>query len=312
MRIVHSIAELSELRGPVMLAIGVFDGVHLGHKAVIARALLDARKQKGTAVAVTFDQHPARVLRPEIAPRLLTATKHKLDLLAGLGVEYALVIPFTSELAATLPEDFVHQLFNSCKPLREICVGHDWSFGRDRAGDLALLKRMGDEMGFDEIGVPAVRVDGEIVSSTQIRAAVEAGEFEKAARLLGRPYSILGTVVRGDGLGRQLGYPTANLSAHNEQFPPNGVYAVEALLGARAHGGMVNVGVRPTISTASGERVLELHLFDFEGDLYGKDVEVFFHRFLREEQKFGTLEELLGQITSDAEQARCLLTVRGC
>lgn len=310
MNVLKSIPQLSEIRGPIVLAIGVFDGLHLGHEAVISRALSDAQKQNGSAVAVTFDPHPARVLRPESAPRLLTATKHKLDLIAALGIQHALVIPFTTEMAATSPEDFVRSLFSACRPLREICVGHDWSFGRDRAGDLALLKRMGDELGFEEIGVPAVSVDGEIVSSTLIRAAVETADFAKAERLLGRPYSVLGMVVKGDGLGRQLGYPTANLSAHNEQFPPDGVYAVEAMIGKRGFTGMVNIGVRPTISTASGERLLELHLFDFSGDLYGKDVEVFFHQFLRTEHKFSGLEELLRNITRDAEQARGILAER--
>lgn len=310
MKVLTSIPALTEVRGPVFLAIGVFDGVHLGHRAVIERALADARAAGGSAVVITFDPHPARVLRPESAPRLLTATKHKLDLIAALGVECALMVPFTPEVAATPPEDFVRQLFACCKPLREICVGHDWSFGRDRSGDLALLRRMGDDLGFDEFGVPAVRVDGEIVSSTLIRAAVECGDFAKAERLLGRPYAVLGTVVKGDGLGRQLGYPTANLSAHNEQFPPDGVYAVEALVGKRGYAGMVNIGVRPTISTASGDRVLELHIFDFSGNLYGKEVEVFFHKFLRHEQKFSGIEELLRHIAGDAEQARTLLAER--
>lgn len=310
MKILDSIPELSAIPGPVVLAIGVFDGVHLGHEAVICRALREAKEQGGTAVAVTFDPHPARVLRPETAPRLLTAARHKLDLLAALGVQHALVVPFTAETAATPPEDFVRMLFAACRPLRAICVGHDWSFGRNRAGDLALLQRMGDELGFEEIGVPPVLVDGEIVSSTLIRAAVEAGDFPKAQHLLGRPYSVLGTVVKGDGLGRQLGYPTANLSAHNEQFPPDGVYAVEALIGKRAFTGMVNIGVRPTIPTASGERLLELHVFDFSGDLYGQDVEVFFHQFLRPEQKFGGIEELLRQIAGDAEKARRILAER--
>jgi riboflavin kinase/FMN adenylyltransferase len=303
MRVLHSIAELTEIPGPVFLAIGVFDGVHLGHKAVIERALADAKQAGGTAVAVTFDPHPARVLRPERAPRLLTATRHKLQLIENLGVAHTLVIRFTPDFAATPPEKFVEELHACCKPLREICVGHEWSFGRNRAGNLALLKRMGDALGFEEIGVPAVRVNGEIVSSTLIRAAVEMGDLTRAALFLGRDYSILGTVVRGDGLGRQLGFPTANLSAHNEQFPPNGVYAVEAQLGSRALRGVVNIGVRPTIQSATGERVLELHLFDFAEEIYNADIEVFFRKFLRAEQKFSGLEDLKNQIQRDIAAA---------
>src|SRR5438067_130699 len=304
MRVLNSIVELAEVPGPVFLAIGVFDGVHLGHRAVIERALLDSRAANGTAVIITFDPHPARVLRPERAPRLLTATKHKLQLIEALGSTHALVIKFTREFADMEAEKFALELHACCKPLREICVGHEWSFGRNRAGNLALLKRMGDELGFEEIGVPAVQANGEIVSSTLIRAAVEMGDLTRAALFLGRDYSILGTVVRGDGLGRRLGFPTANLSAHNEQFPPNGVYAVEAQLGARTLRGVVNIGVRPTIQSATGERVLELHLLDFDAEIYGEDIEVFFRKFLRAEQKFSGLEELKSQIQRDVAAAR--------
>ena len=307
MRVLNSIVELAEVPGPVFLAIGVFDGVHLGHRAVIERALLDSRAANGTAVIITFDPHPARVLRPERAPRLLTATKHKLQLIEALGSTHALVIKFTWEFADMEAEKFVLELHACCKPLREICVGHEWSFGKNRAGNLATLKRMGDELGFDEVGVPAVKVDGEIVSSTRIRAAIERGDFAAAARCLGREYSVLVTVVHGDGVGRTLGFPTANLSAHNEQFPPDGVYAVEAWFHGRNRLGVVNIGVRPTITNASGERLLELHLFDYSEDIYGEDVEVFFHEFLRAEKKFESQEALRTQIAADAMRARQIL-----
>ena len=309
MRLHHSIAELSAVPGPVFLAIGVFDGVHLGHQAVIRRALEDARAANGTAVVVTFDPHPVRVMRPQQAPRLLTSTQHKAQLIERLGVSELLVIPFTPELAALSPEAFVLSLHAACRPLREICVGHTWSFGRDRAGNLELLKTMGDQLGFDEVGLPAVEIDGEVVSSTLVRAAVETGDLQRASRFLGRDFTILGTVVRGDQLGRTIGFPTANLSAHNEQFPPNGVYAVEAVCEGRTLPGVVNIGVRPTIATASGERVLELHLFDFIADIYGQDVEVVFRRFLRPEQKFAGLDALKTQIARDVADARQALGI---
>jgi riboflavin kinase/FMN adenylyltransferase len=305
--LLNAIPDLASLSGPVYLAIGVFDGVHLGHRSVLLRALADARASGGNAVAVTFDPHPAKILRPASSPRLLTATAHKLRLIRDLGLKAVLVIPFTAEFAATPPEDFVLQLHAACHPLREICVGHEWSFGRGRAGNLEMLRRMGDRLGFDEIGVPAVRVDGEIVSSTAIRAAVETGNLARAAQLLGRYYSILGTVIRGDQLGRTLGFPTANLSAHNEQFPPNGVYAVTALLGERSLKGVVNLGVRPTIGSAAGERLLELHLLNFNQDIYGEDIEVTFRSRLRPEQKFATLDALKAQIALDVAKARRVL-----
>jgi len=301
----RSISDLASVPGPVFLAIGVFDGVHLGHRAVIERALADARGGGGSTVAVTFDPHPVRVLRPEKAPHLLTSTPHKLRLIRDLGVQHILVIPFDREFAATPPAEFIGQLAAAARPLREICVGHQWSFGRNRTGNLELLDRLGHELGFDEIGVPAVEIDGRIVSSTVIRQAVESGDFATAARLLGREYTILGTVVEGLHLGRTLGFPTANLAAHNEQFPPNGVYVVEARRNGDAPlRGVANIGVRPTLAQASGERVLEVHLFDFDGDLYGSDLEIIFRNFLRPEQKFPSLEALRAQIVCDVEQAR--------
>jgi len=280
--------------------------VHLGHRAVLDRARADAALASGSAAAVTFDPHPARVLRPEKAPRLLTSTPHKLRIIRCLGIEHVAVIPFTPEFAALEPDAFIRQLATSCQ-LREICVGHEWCFGRNRAGDLALLDRLGHELGFDEVGVPAVMVDGETVSSTRIRSAIESGDLAHAARLLGRPYAVLGTVRQGDQLGRRLGFPTANLSAHHEQFPPNGVYAVEILRDSTRHHGVANIGVRPTIATASGERILEVHLFDFDAPIYGEDLEVVFRHCLRPEIKFPSLDALRAQIAADAAAASAWL-----
>jgi riboflavin kinase/FMN adenylyltransferase len=304
--VIHAVPELAAIPGPLFLAIGVFDGVHLGHQAVILRALEAARRDGGPAVVVTFDPHPVRVLRPSQAPRLLTSTAHKLRLIRDLGVAHQLVIHFDQAFAATEPGDFIRALAAAGRPLREICVGFEWSFGKGRAGNLALLEQLGAQLGFAEVGVPAVEIDGEIVSSTRIRKSVEAGELDQAARLLGRPYTILGTVVAGDRLGRTIGFPTANLSAHNEQYPPNGVYAVEVQRGAETLRGVVNIGVRPTIANASGERVLEAHLFDFDQDIYGEDLEITFRKFLRPEQKFAGLDALRAQIARDVEAARAV------
>ena len=306
MQIFRSIDELGCVPGPVFLSIGVFDGVHVGHQAVIRRALDDAAEAGGSAVVVTFDPHPVRVLRPESAPRLLTSTRHQKVLLRRLGVRYLLIVPFDKTFAATPPETFVRQLHAAASGLREICVGHAWSFGKGRAGNLELLRELGDRLGFDEVGIPAVEVEGQIVSSTLTRAAVEAGELEKAARFLGRPFSLLGTVTEGRKLGRDLGFPTANLRAHNEQFPPNGVYAVRALLpGEReARPGVLNIGTRPTVHGDAVDRVPELHLFGYEGDLYGIDVEVFFQSFIRPERRFPDVEALKAQIAEDVAEAR--------
>ncbi|MGB8341648.1 MAG: bifunctional riboflavin kinase/FAD synthetase [Chthoniobacterales bacterium] len=310
MQILRSIPELAQIPGPVFLAIGVFDGVHLGHQAVISTAARHAAEAGGTAVVVTFDPHPAKILRPEKSPRLLTATPHKISLIRGLGVSHLLVLRFDRELASTLPENFVRQLVESARPLREICVGQEWSFGKNRAGNLALLKKLGAELGFNVVGVEPVTSQEKIISSTAIRQAVETGDFAAARRMLGRDYTILGTVEEGKHLGRSLGFPTANLSAHSEQFPPNGVYAAEGLLNGKTVRGVVNLGVRPTVDDGSLQRVLEFHLFDFDRDLYGEDVELRFLQYLRSEQKFENLAGLREQIARDVEAARSIFANR--
>ncbi|PZR72297.1 MAG: hypothetical protein DLM73_13600 [Chthoniobacterales bacterium] len=304
MQVLRSISELSQLSGPLFLAIGVFDGVHLGHQAVISTSARHAKEAGGTPVVVTFDPHPAKVLRPQDAPHLLTATQHKIGLIRDLGVAHLLVLHFDQQFAATAPEDFVRQLVTHSRPLREICVGHEWSFGKNRAGNLALLKKLGSTLHFDVIGVQEVKVNGEVVSSTAIRRAVADGDLIKATQMLGREYTILGTVKVGEKLGRKLGFPTANLSAHSEQFPPNGVYVIEARLEGALFRGVANLGYRPTVSTGKPERLLELHLFDLNKDIYGEDVEVRFLRYLRAEQKFENVEALATQIALDVKSAR--------
>ena len=309
METLRSISELSRLQGPLFLAIGVFDGVHRGHQKVILTSAEHAGAANGTPVAVTFDPHPEKILRPQSAPHLLTATPHKITLIRDLGVGHLLIITFDKQFAATEPEDFVQRLVKHSNPLREICVGHEWSFGKNRRGNLELLKTLGTQFDFNVVGIPPVTVNGEIVSSTTIRQAVEAGDLKKAAEMLGREYTILGTVVRGDDLGKKIGFPTANLSAHNEQFPPNGVYFAEAKLDGGRYPGVVNLGYRPTVSSGKTERVLEIHLLDFDRDIYGKDLEVRFIRYLRPERKFENVDALVRQIERDVEQA-CELSAR--
>ena len=332
-KVLHSISELTGIADPVVLAAGVFDGFHLGHRAVIERAIADARTVGGTPVVVTFDPHPAAVLRPQSAPPLLTSTRHKIRLLADAGIAHVLVLDFDAAFAAKPPEQFITELAAACRPLREICVGEDWAFGKDRAGNISLLGTLGKKLGFDAIGILPVTVDGKSVSSTAIRAAVESGELAAAARLLGREFSVLGTVIEGRRLGRTLGFPTANIRPESEQLPPNGVYAVRACITSVAaegtrradlfsefqvpssglkcpppsvggYRGIANVGVRPTVSSEGTHRLVEVHLFDFSSDLYGRDIEVFFERFVRPEQKFPSLDALRAQIASDVAGVR--------
>jgi len=304
MEILRSISELDQLRGPLFLAIGVFDGVHLGHQAVISTSTRHAHSADGTPVVVTFDPHPAKILRPNDAPHLLTATQHKIALIRELGVGHLLIIKFDKAFAATSPENFTEQLVQGSKPLREICVGHEWSFGKNRAGNLDLLKKLGARFDFDVVGIPPVKTNNGVVSSTAIRQAVEAGDLTRAAEMLGREYTILGTVTGGEKLGKKIGFPTANLSAHSEQFPPNGVYFAEARLKGVLLHGVVNLGFRPTVSSGEPERILEIHLLDFDRDIYGEDLEIRFVRYLRPEKKFENVDALVRQINADVRQAR--------
>lgn len=307
MKVFHFLSELREVPGPLCVAIGVFDGVHLGHQSLIRRAMDEAERMKGSALVLTFHPHPARILRPDAAPHLLTSTPHKLRLIEQLGCPNLLQVKFDAAFAAQPPETFIEALVRSAISLQMICVGHNWTFGKGRAGNVALLRTLGARFDFETVEIEPVEIDDELVSSTRIRKAVETGDFETARRFLGRDYTIMGTVQAGAGLGRGIGFPTANLSAHNERFPPNGVYAVRVLLGPRWLDGVANVGVRPTVGS-SLERVLEVHIFDFEGVCYGRDLEVRFERFLRPERKFSSVEELRQQIVRDATHAREILS----
>lgn len=313
MKVLRSIAELADVPAPVVLAIGVFDGLHLGHRAVLSRALEEAAQRKGSAVALSFDPHPARVLRPENPPLLLTATEHKLRLLSAMGFRETLLLSFDAALRTTPAEHFVRNLSAAARPLAAVCVGQQWTFGRGREGNLALLARLGAELGFEEIGVPEVEWEGEPVSSTRIRNALAEGDLPLARQLLGRGYTVLGEVGRGLALGRTIGFPTANLILLNEQLPPNGVYAVRANVYADGNdvqwtGGVANLGLRPTLNQNEGSPRLEVHLLDFEGDLYGKLLEVEFVSFLRGERRFDSMLHLQEQIARDALLARSLLS----
>jgi riboflavin kinase/FMN adenylyltransferase len=309
MLVLRSIDALAGIERPVVLAAGVFDGMHLGHQAVLSTALEQARRTDGTAVALTFDPHPASILRPDAPQRILSSTELKLRLMSDLGIAAALVVEFTPAFAATGAEEFIRNLAASPKKLAGICVGEGWRFGHARRGDANLLHTLGAELGFSTTAVEPVRIGGAVVSSTAIRASLEKGDLASVSQFLGRNYSIPGTVLKGRGMGRQLGFPTANIGNHGEQFPPDGVYAVRAILDGQEIGGVANIGVRPTV-TDSRERVLEVHLFDFSADIYGRSIEIAFLHYLRPEKKFPDPGELRRAIEADARSARSLLSER--
>lgn len=307
MKVIRQLPELGGLPGPLHAAIGVFDGVHLGHQAVIQSAIDSAQKAGGTPCVVTFDPHPVRVLAPAYAPRLLTSTAHKLRLLEASGASATLVLEFDRAFSETSATNFVEQLHAKAPRLERISVGVDWRFGRGGDGNVALLETLGRKLGFQVSAIPTLMIDGSPVSSTRIREAVAGGDFAVAQSLLGRPYTVLGTVIEGRKLGRELGFPTANLTVHSEQLPPTGVYAVEIDHGGRRLAGVANLGYRPSVEGEAARRLLEVHCLDWQGDLYGQDLEVRFVRFLRPEKTFDDLESLKRQIQKDSEEARLVL-----
>jgi riboflavin kinase/FMN adenylyltransferase len=286
-----------------VVTIGNFDGVHLGHRAILNRVCHRARELDGQAVAITFDPHPLKVLRPELHLPLLTTPAQKLELLAAAGLEAVVVLPFTPAFAALPARDFVAQYFCERLRVREVVVGHDYSFGRGREGNIDLLKEMGRDHGFTVQVVWAVEVDGAVVSSSLIRALLCLGKVAEAAHLLGRPYATVGEVVPGKGRGaRLLQVPTANLRPENELLPATGIYAVRVRRGPDTLPGVANIGTCPTFDNS--ELSLEVHLLDFSGDLYGENLEVEFVARLREERRFPSFEALAAQIQADIAAAR--------
>lgn len=288
----------------VSVAIGMFDGVHLGHQQVIRQAVNDAQQNEGVSVVVTFDRHPNSIVAPERVPLLIYSPAQKLRALAELRADAALVIPFTREFSEQTGEEFIRQLGRQLAPLSSVSVGASFVFGRKRSGDVALLHRLGTELNFAVRGIPAVSLDGEVVSSTRIREAVRGGDFNRASQMLGREYALAGEIMRGDQLGRQLGFPTANLDVRGLLVPPHGVYAAHATLGATRHRAAVNIGMRPTVTSGQAPLHVEAHLLDFNGELYGQELELTFVAKLRDEQKFASLDELRSQIARDIQAAR--------
>ncbi|MFC4994999.1 bifunctional riboflavin kinase/FAD synthetase [Rubritalea tangerina] len=303
MIVYHQLSELAELGAPVHLALGVFDGVHVGHQEVIRHAVEGVRREGGLAGVVTFEPHPIRVLAPERAPRrILASIEHKARLLADLGVDFLCVQEFTLDFAKREAFDFIQDLADSTGALKRIAVGEDWVFGKARGGNVQRLREWGESLGFVVDAAPPVMVAGERVSSTRIRQAVRDGNLDAAREMLGRDYTVEGTVERGRQLARQLGYPTANVVAHNEQLPPDGVWELEAIIEGKRYRAIGNLGRRPTVEYEGARRLLEVHVFHYDGDLYDQVIEARFVRFIRTEQKFHSVEELKAQIEADVQK----------
>ena len=305
MEIIRDLEALARHPYPVT-AIGNFDGVHLGHRAILKAAIDHARTAGGTAFALTFDPLPAKLLAPARAPRLILAPDDKLELLRLSGIDGAIVLNFTLELSLLSPRDFVRDYLRAKIGVREVVVGHSVSFGHNRAGNAAMMVELGREFGFDTDVVGPVKIGGIKVSSTRVRELIGAGDLRGAARLLGRYHFLSGPVVRGRGRGRTIGYPTANLDCQTECIPPDGVYAARVILGDGAYPSIANIGMRPTFSEST--RSIEAHIFDFTRDIYGTRIKLELIERIRPERKFDNADALKAQIALDLSKAREILS----
>jgi riboflavin kinase/FMN adenylyltransferase len=294
--------------GPLVVTIGAYDGVHLGHRQLIARVTAAAAELACGSAVVTFDRHPATVVRPQSAPRLLTDLPQKLELLASTGIDVVLVLHFDDARASETPEDFVRTVLVGALQARSVVVGHDFHFGRHRRGNVELLARMGAEYGFDVMGVRLVTLGGDTVpvSSTRIRQLLAEGRVEEAAVLLDRPHQVRGTVVHGDKRGRELGFPTANVAVPTSiAVPADGVYAGWYIgLDDVARPAALSLGRRPTFYQQADLSLLEVHIMDFSGDLYGQAAKVEFGTRLRGQERFASADVLVEQMHRDVAAAR--------
>jgi riboflavin kinase/FMN adenylyltransferase len=303
--------ELSRLSPDkdTILTVGVFDGVHLGHKNLLAKLIERARQLNLLSVVVTFDPHPQKLLSPKAELPFLTSLEQRKALLKGAGAEAVIILPFTQELAQLSAREFVELLKDHLR-MKELVIGPDFTLGRDREGNVSTLRKLGEEMGFTVTVVPPVRINGEMVSSTAIREALAGGDLEKVHRLIGRPFSLHGKVVRGESRGAKLDYPTANLEIEPEQaLPAEGVYATWAYIGSRAYESVTNIGRRPTFG--GGKSVVEVYILGYRGNLYGQVLKIDIMERLRSEKQFSSVEALKQQIAEDVARGKAILSYKG-
>lgn len=289
------------------MAVGTFDGLHLGHRAILDTVFRETRRRDGSSVVLTFDRHPQAVLSSGLAPPMILSRQEKREALDATGLETLIELPFTEELARTPPDVFVKKVLVEGIGCSAIVMGHDHRFGRGGAGEITMMRGLGLEMGFDVLEVGPTMVGGIPVSSTRLRRSISEGDVVESAALLGRPYSLRGEVVRGDGRGGVIGIPTANVRPDSAEklLPADGVYAVRVQTEGEGFAGVCNIGQRPTFGGVG--RTVEVHLLDFSGDLYGRSVDVLFHSRLRPERRFPDANGLVRQIQADITAARQIL-----
>jgi riboflavin kinase/FMN adenylyltransferase len=309
MKIFHG-TDNANIAKPTVLTLGVFDGLHLGHQRIMTRVVERARALDATSTAITFDPHPRAVLHPASAPPLLQTLDQRLANFDLLGIQQAIVIKFDADFAATPAERFLADTVHDRLHAREVYLGKGFAFGRERGGNIELLRRMSGELGFLADEVDEVRIRGRRVSSSTIRELLAIGRINLARRMLGRPYGVEGVIIRGNRRGHTIGFPTANLKPHNRVIPKFGVYATATLIDGVWRRSITNIGVRPTFEDTS-EPSIESYIFDFDGDLYGDVLRVRFLHRIRDEKKFNGIDELRSQIERDTARARNYFTRPG-
>ena len=309
MKIFHG-SENASISRPTVLTLGVFDGLHLGHQRIMETVVESAKMGNAVPTAITFDPHPRAVLHPENAPPLLQTLDQRLANFEVLGIQQALVIRFNEEFANQDAEIFLREIIHERLQAKEVYLGHGFAFGKNRGGNIELLKKMSAELGFMADKVDEIRLHGKRISSSKIRQLLKDGKVNLARRMLDRPYGIEGAIIRGDRRGHMIGFPTANLKPKNRVVPKFGVYATATLLDGVWRKGVTNVGVRPTFN-AEAEPSVETYIFDFNGDLYGNVLRVRFLHRIRAERKFDGIEELKSQIKKDIKTAQNYFSHKG-
>lgn len=302
MRIVDDIQSCGETFENLVLTVGSFDGVHLGHRMILEQVVARARETGATPAMMTLSPHPRFIFAPHNAPNMLTSLEKKASLAASLGIELFIVLRFNEQVAALDREQFLREILLGRCGMERLIVGHDFAFGKGARGNYDYLREVAPVHGFEVEEVEPLILEGERVSSTLIRELVLEGELDRVERFLGRRYSMIGEVVKGRGMGKQLGYPTANIKPHHSAVPANGIYAAEAVIDGVNHYAAVNVGIAPTLRHE--DVTIEAFVLDFSGDLNGKRIEIVFHKRLRPEKKFDSLEALIVAIGEDVEVVR--------
>lgn len=308
MKVIYATGSLKQSLKNTCVAIGIFDGMHRGHQYLIKHMIDCARRLGARPTVITFFPHPAHVLRPDISLPYLASLSKRLELFKSLGVERCVIIRFNKSFARIDPQRFIKETLVQQMDVKAVFVGDDFRFGKDRAGDIALFKRLGIGFGFTMHPMKSLKQGGEPISSTRIRRCIADGKLPQARLLLGRDFSVEGRVVNGAGRGKGLGFPTANIKIDSDVMPPLGVYAVRMRLGSKLCSGVANIGLRPSFKEKNPQVHLEVHLFNFKRDIYNKTVEVIFLKKIREERRFPNPQALIAQITRDIKAAHKIIS----